>query len=392
MDAVIIAIATTWHHPLARSHMLLPRLAAILALICLGALSGAADPQPGDPSEIRLKDFRPVSIYQVPQTTVRRARYPVIDFHTHDYAKTADEVDAWVAAMDAANVARSIVLTFTSGDEFAALVARYGRHPDRFELWCDFDYAGYDQPGWSERAIAELERCHQLGARGLGELTDKGMGFKPRKTTATLANLTDTTVGMHINDERMKPLLAACARLHMPINIHVAEDAWMYQPADVHNDGLMNGAKWKVDLTRKGILDHDQLIATLDDAVGANPATTFIACHLANCCSDLSQLARLFDAHPNLYADIGARYGEIAPIPRYVHAFLEKYHDRILYGTDNHYTTGLYPVSFRILETADEHFYETGRFGYHWPLYGLALSDETLKAIYNGNSERVLVR
>jgi hypothetical protein len=26
----------------------------------------------------------------------------------------------------------------------------------------------------------------------------------------------------------MKPLLEKCAELHMPVSIHVAEDAWMY--------------------------------------------------------------------------------------------------------------------------------------------------------------------
>ncbi|HEX3132430.1 MAG TPA: amidohydrolase family protein [Planctomycetota bacterium] len=294
--------------------------------------------------------------------------------------------------MDAANIARSIILTFATGDDFAALVTKYGRYPDRFELWCYFDFSGWDQPGWSERAVAELERCHRLGARGVGELMDKGMGFKPMATKATVTQIADTTIGMHINDPRMKPLLAKCADLKMPINIHVAEDAWMYQKPDATNDGLLNAAKWNVDLTRQGIADHDQMITTLEEAVRDNPATTVIACHLANCCADLSRLARLFDAYPNLYADIGARYGELAPIPRTVRAFMEKYHTRLLYGTDNHYKAGLYPVSFRILETADEHFYEISRFGYHWPLYGLDLSDETLEALYRGNSGRVLGR
>lgn len=165
----------------------------------------------------------------------------------------------------------------------------------------------------------------------------------------------------------------------------------MYLPADATNDGLMNAAKWKVDLSKKGIADHDQLLTTLEEAVRDNPKTTFIACHLANCCSDLSQLGRLFDAYPNLYADIGARYGEIAPIPRFVHSFMEKYSKHLLYGTDNHYKSNLYPVSFRILESADEHFYD-GRFGYHWPLYGLALSDQALRDLYQGNSVRVLGR
>jgi uncharacterized protein len=362
--------------------MLFSRLAGIA--LFASALA-AAEPAAVDIDDLKLKDFRPVSIYQIPQTTIRQAKYPVVDFHAHDYAKTDAEVDTWVKTMDEANIAKTIILASAIGEKFDAMALKYGRYPERFEVWCEFDYTGYDQPGWAERAVAELERCHQLGAKGVGELMDKGMGFRAKSSTATLSAVTDKVPGMHINDTRMKPLLEKCAELHMPINIHVAEDAWMYQPADAANDGLMNAGKWKVDLTRSGILDHDQLLTTLAEAVRDNPKTTFIACHLANCCADLNQLAKLLDAYPNLYADLGARFGEIAPIPRFVRAFLEKYSNRILYGTDMHFSLGLYPVTFRILESEDEHFYEYKKFHYHWPLYGLHLSDDALKNIYSGN-------
>jgi len=33
---------------------------------------------------------------------------------------------------------------------------------------------------------------------------------------------------MHMDDPRMDPLLEKCAELHMPVNIHVGEDKWMY--------------------------------------------------------------------------------------------------------------------------------------------------------------------
>ena len=141
--------------------------AHVCALVLLGSLLSAGESAATPADEIKLKDYRPVSIYNVPKTDVRKARYPVIDFHTHDYAKTSAEVEEWIAAMDGANIARSIILTFTTGDEFDALVAKYGRYPDRFELWCYFDFTGWDQPCWSERAVAELERCHRQGARGV---------------------------------------------------------------------------------------------------------------------------------------------------------------------------------------------------------------------------------
>jgi predicted TIM-barrel fold metal-dependent hydrolase len=334
-----------------------------------------------DINELKLKDFRPVSIYKTPQTKIEKAKYPVIDFHSHDYPETNEQVDGWVKTMDQVGIARSIILSYSTGARFDSVVEKYQRYKDRFEIWCGFDYTGYDKPGWQQHAVEELERCYKKGARGVGELGDKGLGEFYSKPVAAW--------GLHIDDPQMKPLLEKCAELHMPVSIHVAEDVWMYANADSTNDGLMNAATWKVDMSKKGILDHDQLLATLENAVKSNPKTIFIACHLANCCSDLSKLGRLFDTYPNLNADMAARYGEIAPIPRYVHDFMEKYSSRIIYGTDMGTSAKMYTTTFRILETDDEHFYEQDLFNYHWPLYGLSLTAETLKKIYNGNAKRI---
>ena len=337
-----------------------------------------------DVNNLKLKDFRPVSIYKIPQTKIEKAKYPVIDFHSHDYAKNDAEVDQWVKTMDESCIAKTMILTYTTGASFDSAVTKYSRYKNRFEIWCGFDYTGADQAGWSQKAVAELERCYKKGAKGVGELGDKGLGELYSKPTPGY--------GIHIDDPRMKPLIKKCGELHMPISIHVAEDAWMYAKPDSTNDGLMNSAIWNVDLTKKGLLGHDELIRTLENAVRDNPKTTFIACHLANTCADLSVLGKLFDKYPNLYADIAARYGEISPIPRFVHAFFEKYSDKIVYGTDMGPVSKMYQVTFRILESNDEHFYEHDMFGYHWPLYGLGLTDETLKKIYNENGTKLMMR
>ena len=334
--------------------------------------------------DLKLKNYQPVSIYKIPQTTVEKAKYPVIDLHTHDYPRTDTGVDEWVITMNKAGIAKSMILSYSTGAAFDSVVTKYSRYKDRFDIWCGFDYTGYGTPGWEKHAVAELERCYRKGAKGVGELGDKGLGELYSKPVAGY--------GLHIDDPRMKPLLAKCGELHMPVSIHVAEDAWMYLPADSTNDGLMNSATWKVDMTPSGKLNHDQLVATLEHAVRDNPKTTFIACHLANCCSDLSMLAALLDKYPNLYADIAARYGEFAPVPRYTKAFMEKYADRLVYGTDMGTSGEMYSVTFRILETADEHFYQHDHFSYHWPLQGLALSDATLQKIYNKNAEKILKR
>ena len=333
-------------------------------------------------NNLRLKDFRPVSIYKIPRTTIKKAKYPVVDFHSHDYPKTDAAVDEWVKTMDKAGIAKSMILSYSTGAAFDSIVEKYARYKNRFDIWCGFDYTGYDKPGWEKNAVAELERCYKKGAKGVGELGDKGLGEFYSKPVAGY--------GLHIDDPRMKPLLRKCGELHMPVSIHVAEDAWMYLPADSTNDGLMNSATWKVDMTAKGILDHDQLVATLDHAVRDNPGTTFIACHLANCCSDLGMLGAMLDKYPNLYADIAARYSEFAPVPRYTRAFMEKYASRLVYGTDMGTAADMYEVTFRILETADEHFYQHDYFSYHWPLQGLSLSDGALKKIYTDNARKIM--
>jgi predicted TIM-barrel fold metal-dependent hydrolase len=81
---------------------------------------------------------------------------------------------------------------------------------------------------------------------------------------------------------------------------------------------------------------------------------------------------------------------EIAPIPRATTAFLEKCKHKVVYGTDYHPTTRMYEITFRILETEDEHFYATELYGYHWALNGLALSDDALRKIYSENARKIL--
>ncbi|MFH1717563.1 MAG: amidohydrolase family protein [Planctomycetota bacterium] len=357
------------------------RIIVVLLLIAsCGAKAVSADEQPS-PETLLLKNFRPRSIYNTPQTTVEKAKYPAIDMHAHPYAKTPEQVAEWIRTMDAAGIDKAVVLTGATGKEFDAIYATYAGHPDRFELWCGLDYTGYDQPGFGPAAVRELERCYKLGARGVGELGDKGKGlFYSRPTKA---------LGMHLDDPRMDPVLEKCAELEMPVNIHVADPYWMYQPMDATNDGLMNAYKWRLD-NQPGIVGHEGMVEILEGAVKRHPKTIFVACHFANCSHDLGRLGKLFDKYPNLYADISARYAETAAIPRFVSQFYEKYQDRLLYGTDMTFGTKMYHTTFRILESADEHFYDWDRFSYHWPLYGLDLNDKILRKVYRDNAVRVL--
>lgn len=354
------------------------RLNCFATVLVVALFSTASHGQ--DVETLRLKDYRPHSVFRVPVTKVTRARYPAIDVHAHDYARTPEELDVWVKKMDTLGIKKVIILSGRTGSEFEKVITRYRRYPNRFEVWCGFDYSGFDQPEWADRAVAELEKCYKMGATGVGEISDKGMGITRSKD--------DPSRNMHLDDPRMKPLFEKCAELGMPVNVHVADPYWAYLPMDSTNDGLMSAYRWRIDLTREGIYDHAQLLQTLENAVRDNPRTTFIACHLANCDFDLSILGRLFDNYPNLYADISARYYQTATIPRHVRSFYTKYSNRLLYGTDMSTASEMYRFTFRVLQTADEHFYF--RYTYHWPLYGLDLDDDVLRKLYRDNALKLL--
>lgn len=333
-------------------------------------------------SSLLLRDYRPQSIFNIPVSHVERAMYPVIDMHAHDYASDAEGVENWIRTMDQVGIEKTIVMTEATGPVFDSIMAVYAVHEDRFDIWCSFDYSGYDEPGFGPAAVAELERCARMGAKGVGELGDKGKGL--------FYNEEAQAWGMHADDPRMDPLFEKCAELGLAVNIHVAEPLWMYEAMDSTNDGFMESLYWKMEM-EEGMLDHGELMTSLRNTLDRHPKTTFVACHYANCTYDLSLLGEMLDAHPRLYLDISARFFNVAAIPRHAAAFFEKYQDRLLYGTDMGTDPQMYRLTFRILETEDEHFYghEYGINSYHFPIHGMGLSKEVLEKLYRSNALKV---
>jgi hypothetical protein len=346
------------------------------------------------PGRLLLKDWRPRSIYKVPVTEVAKARYPIVDAHNHGFA-TAEQARKIVETMDEVGVERAVVFVGTGRPEsFAQAGAIYSAYPQRFDLWCLFDFRGVNSSGFGPGAVKALEECHRLGARGVGELHDKGNGLGARVGTEPRSWHTPaefTGRGPHPDDLRMDSLFQKCSELGMPVSIHVSDPIWTYLPMDSHNDGYMDAFHWRLD-NKPGLLGHDGLLESLDRTLKKHAGTTFIACHLANLDYDLTRLGQMMDRNPNLYADFAARMSEISTIPRFANQFFQRYQDRLLFGTDFTYTPGELRSMFRTLETMDEHYYYEDYSDYRWPLYGLGIPADVLRKIYRDNALRIFAR
>src|ERR1039458_8532533 len=146
------------------------KLSGAAATAGRGAAWQAAEPGPlmGNvtPDKLLLKDYRPVPIYKIPQTDIKRAKYPIVDAHCHG-ARPPQQVDEMVKLMDAVNVEKTVIFTGAATPQrFNEVRQPYAKHPGRFDLWCSFDLTGVAQPGFGPGAVKALEEGHRLGGPG----------------------------------------------------------------------------------------------------------------------------------------------------------------------------------------------------------------------------------
>jgi len=340
--------------------------------------AGGGDEEPG-PQDLPTGDcFSPgqtESRLVVPRTKIERFLVPVVDVHSHAYAETAEQVDAWVALMDRIGVRTTLVLTGETGAKFREVSARYaGAHPGRFLMGAGMLQEGVEAADYPERLRQAVRADVAAGAVALGELTDKGRGFVRVGERAYF-----------IDDPRFHALWDEAGRLGIPVFVHIAEPAAFYDVADGKNE-LRRSGNWS--LYQKGTPGFSAMLEKFENVLSRFPKTRFVAVHAFNLANDLGQVGQLLDRHPNVQVDFAARMWELARQPYSARRFFDAYASRILFGTDNDPTFGMYAAHVRQLETEDEWFWPAD--SEWWRGYGMHLTPATLRRIYVENADTLL--
>ena len=94
-------------------------------------LSGHLDSMAQLPENIKLKDYRPKSIYKITVSKIPKAKYPVIDVHSHTYATSDAGLAQWVKIMDKVGVEKTIILTMYTGAKFDSVYTKYAASDSR---------------------------------------------------------------------------------------------------------------------------------------------------------------------------------------------------------------------------------------------------------------------
>src|SRR3954451_19760630 len=106
------------------------------------------------------------------------------------------------------------------------------------------------------------------------------------------------------------------------------------------------------------------ILAARDHLTAENPKLRVVGAHLGSMETNVDDIARRFDLHPNFAVDMAARVPYFMLQPRdKVRAFLLKYQDRVLYATDlvvlPRSTTGATLAEFRNTYARDWKFFST---------------------------------
>jgi predicted TIM-barrel fold metal-dependent hydrolase len=390
----------------------LQSLGALLAgsrLPRVNLTSQSSSPQPaGEP--LQLKDFQPRSMLHVPETKVPRARYPLIDIHTHlsfaakhangvsigeelNFLATANDV---LPLMDRKNIRIMVNLTGGVGKGLEQSIARFQTpHPDRFVTFTEPWWERTNQPGYSQFQADEIARAHKAGARGLKILKILGLYLRENVSTGPLVK---------VDDPRFDPMWEVCGSLGIPVAIHVSDPEAFFLPIDRFNERfeeLNNHPDWS--FHGRDFPSNAEILDARNHVLARHPKTQFVVLHVGNDAENLPYVSQCMDRYPNMNVELAARIGELGRQPRMSKKFFDKYQDRILFGTDavphgietpqQIFTDQLYEIYYRFLETEDEYFDYApapvppqGR----WRIYGLGLSDQILKKVYYENAARLL--
>jgi predicted TIM-barrel fold metal-dependent hydrolase len=335
-----------------------------------------------------IDDFRPISQLVVPERPIQRAKFPVVDAHNHlpVWHERALEV-RWgdiVAGMDRVNVQTVVNLSGGTGERLQQCLDKLDNaYPGRFATFCNVDWEGVGQPGWAEKAVEQLARDVEAGAKGLKVF--KRLGLRAKDTDGKL---------LMPDDERLALVWDRVGQLGVPVLIHVADPVAFFQPLDRFNerwDEMHEVPAWS--FYGPEFPTFETLIESLFNLIGRHRDTDFITAHVGCYPENLGLVSQMMDEHPNFYTDISARIAELGRAPYSAREWFIKYQDRILFGTDVRPIPEWYRIYFRFLETKDEYFnYSPGEMPGQgrWRIYGVHLPDEVLEKVYYRNAERLI--
>jgi len=352
-------------------------LKIILAILFIGGISYYVIDKIQEKNNLMdIEEYSPKSTLIVEENWVKRAKYPFVDVHNHQFDMPVKNLNKLVAEMDQLNMGFMINLSGFRGLYLRKSLENIRENaPRRFGLFLNIDFEDIDDANFKQTQVALIDSAAAAGVMGLKVY--KSLGLTSRDSEGNR---------IAVNDPRLDPIWKACGDNNLPVLIHSGEPASFWHPKDKYNE------RW-LELRQKPNRYRDpetnpsfeEVLAEQHDIFRKHPNTIFINAHLGWMGNDLDRLGKHLDTYPNVMTEIGAVLAELGRQPKRARQFFIDYQDRILFGKDS-YNVSEYYTYFRVLETEDEYFDYYRKRHAHWKMYGLALPDSILQKLYYKNA------
>ncbi len=341
---------------------------------------------------MRLEDYHPISELVVPEHIVSKPSFPVFDAHSHwgklllgdSYPEQYDTKEV-VEKLKEIGIKGMVNLDGFSGAELDKMLAKTEESDGFVKTFGNIDITLLERPDFESYVRRTITESKAKGISGLKFWKIIGLEHK------------DST-GKYIppNDPRLQCIWQTAAELDLPVLFHIADPVAFFKTIDNRNERWEElGAHPDWAFNAPELYSFETLMQMQYDLIKSNPNTTFIIAHVGSYSENLGAVAKWLDELPNMNIDIAARIGELGRQPYTSKAFLTKYADRVLFGTDCTPTMSndVFYTTYRFLETMDEYFpYDDTPDGAQgrWRIYGVGLDDVTLEKIYYKNAERLI--
>lgn len=249
-----------------------------------------------------------------------------------------------------------------------------------------FDDAGFADPGFVERTLADVDRALAEGAAGVKVYKSLGMELRDARGAYVLPD-----------DPAFEPVFAGLASRGTAVYAHLAEPIAAWLPLDPKSPDFgyyESYPAWHVH-GRAGVPAKEALLEARDRVLARHPRLRMVGCHLGSMEEDVDKVARRLERYPGFAVDTAGRVVHLMLQPRdKVRSFLLRHSDRVLYATDFGIVPGQDPVeAARRLEAEyarDWAYFATGntievdgrKVG------GLALPEPVVRMIFRENAVR----
>jgi len=205
------------------------------------------------------------------------------------------------------------------------------QHSGMMSFLGTFSVDDFGKDYFADQTIARIDRCMNLGAKGIKIWKNIGMTLQDEQGNYVMAD-----------NPAFAPVFTYLEKQGIPVMAHLGEPRNCWLPYDEMNlKGDMNYYRQN---PQYHMFQHpekpsyeDQIIAR-DHLLERFPKLMIVGAHIGSLEWDLDEVAKRFDAHPNFMVDLSARMSYIQLHSFHdrekVKAFLTKYQDRILYGSD----------------------------------------------------------